>query len=264
MTTDIDRWAERTARLDLSDIDFDAFADQPLAPEVLRSLRYMHDVEYHTVCYLRDLLVTSAHADPDITTFLSMWCFEEYWHGEAIARVLAAHGETAGGPRVAAVRDRRRWRDKIDPIGHLLGSALAGPSFIAIHMSWGALNEWTTQAGYARLIAKAKHPVLTTLLKRIMRQEGRHIDFYSSTARDLLTGNRRAQRLARFALERLWKPVGAGVMPEEEVGFLVGYLFGDRDGREWAARVDNSVDRLPGLSGLHLATGAVDAYAKAA
>ncbi|MGH9119463.1 MAG: hypothetical protein ACRD0A_16785 [Acidimicrobiales bacterium] len=208
MTTDIDRWAERTARLDLSDIDFDAFTDQPLGPDVLRSLRYMHDVEYH-----------------------------------------------------AAVRGRRRWRDKVDPIAHLLGSAMAGPSFIAIHMSWGAVNEWTTQAGYARLIAKARHPVLTTLLKRIMRQEGRHIDFYSSTARELLTGNRRAQRLARFALERLWKPVGAGVMPDEEVRFLIGFLFGDQDGREWAARVDNSVDRLPGLSGLHLAAGAVDSYA---
>jgi hypothetical protein len=263
MSTDIDRWAERTARLDLDGIDFAAFADRPLSPEVRRSLRYMHDVEYHTVCYLRDLLVTSAHADPDITTFLSMWCFEEYWHGDAIARVLAAHGELAGSPRVAEVRGRRKWRDKVDPVAHLLGSALAGPSFIAIHMSWGALNEWTTQAGYSRLIARADHPLLTTLLRRIMRQEGRHIDFYSSTARRLLTGDRRAQRLARFALERLWKPVGAGVMPDEEVAFLVGFLFGDEEGREAARRVDANVDRLPGLSGLHLAAGAIDQYATA-
>jgi len=118
--------------------------------------------------------------------------------------------------------------------------------------------------GYARLITEADHPVLTTLLRRIMRQEGRHIDFYSSTARQLLTGDRRAQRLARFALERLWKPVGAGVMPEEEVGFLIGFLFGDDAGREWAVRVDNSVDRLPGLAGLRLATGAIERHANPA
>jgi hypothetical protein len=259
--TTIDAWVERTARLDLDGIDFDSFADRPLPNDVLRTLRYMHDVEYHTVCYLRDLLVTSAHADPDITTFLSMWTFEEHWHGDAIARVLEAHGEVAGNPRVASVRRRRPWRDKVDPLAHLIGSALAGPSFIAIHMSWGAVNEWTTQAGYSRLIAKAQHPVLTTLLRRIMRQEGRHIDFYSSQARQRLTGDGRARRMARFALERLWKPVGAGVMPEEEVAFIVGYLFGDDDGRKAATRIDANVDRLPGLEGLGLAKGAVELYA---
>jgi hypothetical protein len=258
---DIETWVERSARLDLDGIDFDTFVERPLSPEALRCLRYMHDVEYHTVCYLRDLLVTSAHADPEITTFLSMWCYEEYFHGDAIARVLDVHGEVAGNPRVAAVRQRRRWRDKVDPIAHLLGSAIAGPSFIAIHMSWGALNEWTTQAGYARLIAKADHPTLTDLLRRIMRQEGRHIDFYASKARERLTGDRRAQRLARFALEKMWKPVGAGVMPEDEVAFLVEYLFGDGEGRAAAARVDNGVDRLPGLAGLHLASRAVERYA---
>ena len=49
-------------------------------------------------------------------------------------------------------------------------------------MAWGAINEWTTQAGYARLSDKADHPTLRELLKRIMRQEGGHIDFYASEA----------------------------------------------------------------------------------
>ncbi len=40
----------------------------------------MCDVESHTVCYLRDLLVTPSHADPEVTTFLTMWNYEEYWH----------------------------------------------------------------------------------------------------------------------------------------------------------------------------------------
>jgi hypothetical protein len=261
VATDINTWAERTARLDLTGIDFDAFKERPLSPEVLRCLRYMHDVEFHTVCYLRDLLVTSAHSDAEITAFLSMWCFEEYWHGEAISHVLDAHGEVAGSPRIEAVRRRRRWRDKVDPVAHILGSSIAGPSFISIHMSWGALNEWTTQAGYARLIAKADHPVLTALLRRIMRQEGRHIDFYASQARTRLADDRRARQLARFALAKLWKPVGAGVMPEEEVTFLVDYLFGDDEGWAAATRIDNNVDRLPGLAGLHLATQAVERFA---
>ena len=43
---------------------------------------------------------------------------------------------------------------------------------IALHTTWGALNEWT-QTGYALLSERAHHPVLSELLGRFMRQEGR-------------------------------------------------------------------------------------------
>ena len=106
MRTTIDSYKKRAGRLDLEGIDFDDFKDQPLPPAALRSLRYMHDVEHHTVCYLRDVLVTRAHREPDITAFLTMWNYEEFWHGDAIAKVLAAHDESAGSTRIAALRQR--------------------------------------------------------------------------------------------------------------------------------------------------------------
>ena len=62
---------------------------------VLRCLRYMSDVESHTICYLRDLLVTPSHRTPKITAFLTMWAYEEFWHGEALDKVLRAHGMPA-------------------------------------------------------------------------------------------------------------------------------------------------------------------------
>ena len=71
-----------------------------------------------------------------------------------------------------------------------LGSALTR-HIVAVHMTWGAVNEWTTQAGYGRLAAKAEHPVLSELLRRIMRQEGRHIDFYAIGARQRLADSAR-------------------------------------------------------------------------
>src|SRR4029079_8209676 len=90
------------------DLDLaDAFHTHRLDADVLRCLRYMHDIELHTVCYLRDLLVTSAHRDPEITTFLTFWSYEEYWHGEAIATVLRAHDEPAGAARVRQLRRTR-------------------------------------------------------------------------------------------------------------------------------------------------------------
>ena len=87
---------ERSARLQIADLDFDSFSGQPLDPESLRCLRYMHDIDGHSMCYLRDLLVTRAHRNPDITSFLECWVYEERWHRDAIARVLEAHGELAG------------------------------------------------------------------------------------------------------------------------------------------------------------------------
>lgn len=258
MSFDIADYERRTARLEVDDLDFDAFRRQPLSDAALRCLRYMHDVEQHTVCYLRDLLVTRAHRDPEITAFLTFWNFEEYWHGKAIGQVLAAHGEEAGDARVGPMRARLPRRDALRPLGSMLAS-LAVREFVAVHMTWGAVNEWSTQAGYARLVARAQHPVLTDLLRRIMKQEGRHIDFYSSEARRRLESSSTARRITRFALRRLWSPVGAGVMPAAEVDFLVGYLFGDEDGLRTAERIDRRIDRLPGLDGLGLLHTAVGA-----
>ncbi len=260
MRTTIDSYKTRAGRLDTAGLDFDAFKDRPLSPEALRSLCYMHDIEHHTVCYLRDLLLTPAHRDPQITSFLACWAFEELWHGEAIARVLQAHGEPAGTTRVAVLRDRRRWRDTFEMLSHLGASALASRSFIALHMSWGAVNEWTTQTGYARLGSREGHPVLSDLFKRIMKQEGGHIDFYASEASRRLAEDTKAQRLTRLALGHLWRPVGSGVMPRSEVAFLCRFLFEGPAGRAAAERIDRLVDRLPGQQGLSLLTRAIDRF----
>jgi hypothetical protein len=96
-----------------------------------------------------------------------------------------------------------------------------------------------------------------------MRQEGRHIDFYSSTARQRLAESATARRITRFALRRYWAPVGAGVMPQPELEFLVRHLFGDDEGRVAAQRIDRLVGRLPGLEGLHLIEEALDDLALA-
>jgi hypothetical protein len=253
----IEAYKSRTDRLHWDDLDLGRFAAQPLQTGALRCLRYMHDVEYHTVCYLRDLLVGPAHADAEITSFLSFWVYEEFWHGEVLAAVLQAHGEPAGQTRVAAMRRRLGWTERLRPLTMMAGSALIGEDFVAVHMAWGAVNEWTTQAGYAQLARRAGHPVLSGLLKRIMRQEGRHIDFYVAQAHRRLAASRRARSIARFALRRLWNPVGSGVMPPAETRHVARYLMSGSDGLSVAQRIDRHVDRLPGLKGLGLLEGSI-------
>ncbi len=252
MGFNIDTYKRRSAPVALDGVDFAEFERQPLDADSIRCIQYMHDIEHHTICYLRDLLVTPAHRDHEMTTFLTMWALEEYWHGEALGAVLAAHGEQSGGERVTPMRMRLRLKESLSPLFFGLGSAIAGRSFAAIHMTWGAINEWTAQAAYGRLAQRADHPTLSLLLKRIQRQEGGHIDFYASQAIDRLEGDRLVQRATRFALSRFWTPVGSDVMPDEEVVFVGNHLFGGTDGRDAIERVDRHVDRLPGLDGLHL------------
>ncbi len=259
MSFDLATYKRITGQLDLDGIDFDAFKDQPLTPDQLRCLRYMHDVEQHTTCYLRNLLNTKAHHDPEITSFLTMWGFEEYWHGEALGQVLEAHDEAAGDVRVAAMRQRLGWKLTASPI-MWMGFSAATKHFLAVHMTFGVINEWTTQGGYARLIAQADHPMLTELLRRIMKQEGRHIDYYRTQAHERLEASEGARRTTRFMIRKLWQPVGSQVMPVAETEHLVRTLFGDAEGRAVAARVDRRVDALPGLAGLGLMDGALRTY----
>jgi hypothetical protein len=263
MRTTIDTYAARAGRLNLEGIDFSDFEQRPLDSRALRTLRYMHDIEHHTVCYLRDLLLTPAHQDPAITSFLSCWVYEEMWHGEALARVLEAHGEPAGVPRIAALRRSHRRRQALTTLNTIISAAFAGNAFVALHMTWGAINEWTTQAGYARLAETAGHPTLRELLRRIMKQEGGHIDFYASEAARRLSQSAKARRMTRYALAHWWRPVGSGVMPHGEVGFLVDYLFDGPRGEAVLERIDRRVDRLPGLDGLHLLSGAKERLAAA-
>lgn len=169
------------------------------------------------MCGCRNFRVTSAHADPEVTAFLACWVYEEHWHGAAIGRVLEAHGEQAGVTRVALMqRVLPRW-DRFRPLGYLAVSTVIS-HVVTLHMAWEAVNEWTTQAGYARLAVKAKHPVLSELLRRIMKQEGRHVDFYVAQARRRLEESPLAQWITRNALRHFWTPVGAGVMSEPHQG----------------------------------------------
>ena len=131
-----------------------------------------------------------------------------------------------------------------------------GPDFVAMHMAWGAINEWSTAAGYDRLAKREGHPVLTTLLGRIAKQESRHIAFYATEARERLARSTTAQKVTRFALKHGWAPVGSPVMPAEETQFLLTHLMGGSEGRQVARRIDRRVAALPGMDGL----GVVEAW----
>jgi len=245
-TFDLEAYTSRSRALDLSDIDWSGVARHPLPREAIRTLRYMQDIETHTIVYLRTLLSTRAIDDPEVATFLACWLYEETFHGRALARFL----EAAGADIVHRTRSHRPWRERVEVT---LTSALARawPDFCGVHMAWGAINELTTLTGYQRLASLAGHPVLSEILRRIIRDESRHFFFYYRQAA-LRLQRPRAARVARFLVERFWGPVGTGVQPPSETRFLASYLFSGAEGRAAARRVDERIRQLPGFEDIPL------------
>jgi hypothetical protein len=137
-----------------------------------------------------------------------------------------------------------------------LAAAALIKDFVALHMTWGAVNELSTLSGYHRLIATTEHPVLVDLLNRIIKDERRHFAFYRSQARMRLARSRQARTVTRWALEHLWAPVGTGVRPQVETDFVIAYLFGDNEGAAAAREIDATIGELPGLGGITIATRA--------
>jgi rubrerythrin len=272
---DLDRYLRASKKLDLSHLDWDRIPDHPLSDGDVMCMHYMMDIETHTVIYLRDLLGTRAASDPQITAFLSCWVYEELWHGEAFSDFLRAYGiEVPAEPKLpdgstpmpTRARRTQRVREELG-IGHqlslvpmMLGSMLL-PDFIALHMTWGAINELTTLTGYHALIRRSDHPVLNEMLKRVIQDERRHFAFYRAQGKARLTrAPRRTRRVVRWVFENFWTPVGAGVKSQEEVDALTLYLFGyDDEGREMLREIDRTVSDIPGLEGLTLVEDYLDA-----
>ena len=257
---DIAEYTATAHRVPVDDVDFSAFGEQPLSASALRCLRYMSDVESHTICYLRDLLVTPSHKDPAVTAFLTMWAYEEFWHGEALDAVLRAHHVEADYGHIRKVRLAQGFHDRLAPIEQSLAATIIGDDFVAVHMSWGAINEWSAHSAYARLIERENHPELTKLLRRIQHQESRHLAFYNSQARERLARSKRARKLTRFALRKFWAPVGSTIQPKAETRFVLDYLMGGADGAKHIVRLDRKVDTLPGQEGLDLVSTAVSKF----
>jgi hypothetical protein len=248
MAFDLDQFAQTSVPVKHEDLDFDLFETEPLDAQTLRSLRYMCDVEYHTSCFLRDLLVTPSHREEEAGGFMTMWNREEFWHGEALAMVLARHGIVVDYDEIKAKRVKLGWTGALGPLKQSVLTNLAGTDFVAVHMVWGAANELSAVAAYRRLSAMTDHPVLSPLLQRIAQQETRHVAFYTTQGRERLLASETAQKVVRLVMSRVWKPVGSGMMDESEVVHVMHHLFAGESSE--LDKLDKRVQKLPGLDGL--------------
>src|SRR5205823_527131 len=88
--------------------------------------------------------------------------------------------------RMRALRHELGVGHQLSLLPTMLGSMLT-KDFVAIHMTWGAINELSTLTAYYQLIRRSDHPVLHAMLGRVIQDERRHFAFYRAQAKARLS-----------------------------------------------------------------------------
>jgi hypothetical protein len=236
--------------LDASRYDWDAVRPGDVTDEERFQLTYAAQVEWGTEGTFASLDISR---DPVVRRFLRIWLDQEVVHAELLARFLRACGVDV--PPVHREPRHRRGARR-GRLLNRLARLVVGDDFFAVHMTWGAVNELTTQRFYGVVRRRTHSEVLRAILRDVMAQEALHYAFYRSVAIRRLEGNRRGQRIVRWVLEHLWSPVGLGLRTRADVDRLMLGLFSDRP--DQVAQMDGQINRIPGLAGLDLVRRTLD------
>lgn len=242
------RTAAGSHRGELALEDYDA---SPLRPETLRSLAYLRNIERATMSHLRGLLITPTHKDATVTAFLTTWAYEKFWIADALDAVIAWHEANGAAPAPAPLTIAPRERS----IREAISGNLIGVDLIPTHLAMGAVDEWITQAAYARILATDPNARLADTVDRLVAVKRRHLAFFLESASTRLAASPRAQRLAARRLRRVEWPIGSRAEPREETRRVFERLFAPVP--ELVAELDTRIDDLPGLSGLRLVARSV-------
>jgi rubrerythrin len=247
---DLEKYLRASKKVETEDLPWDQVREHPLSQGEVRFLRYMMNIEAHTTVYLKELLSTKVIEDAEVTGFLACWNYEEFFHGNLLERFL----RTYAGEDAAKHGAKERlsygspWGRTVKRLLSPIATA-ATPDFAATHMTWGAMQELTTLHAYESVARQSRHPVLKEIMARIIRDERRHFAFYFNQAERRLTAEPRMQKVTRWAMDRLWRPVGVGTMPRVESDFTSWYLFRDDWGQNAVREVDANLAELPGMAG---------------
>lgn len=248
-------WYERQPRTLTKEfieaINWKDITNHELNPEFVPVLLYMRDVETLTEMYQAELRRTPTGKDKVISKFMERWGEEELTHGELLNRFL----NWAGYPT------NQNWQKHLKlsiPKSYTINSAiitiltnLIGKSFTATHMTFGAIHELSTTQGYRRLDALANHPILSQILKGIIREESAHTKFYSSIAKIELKQSQFSQKLSRFLVDKFYRPVGQGAKNPKDSNYVIKTLFGENDGLDWVNRtITSRIRQFPNFENL--------------
>ena len=256
MRTTIDTYKARAGRLDLDGID-SPFADRPLTPG--RCARFATCTTWSTTPSATS--ATCCSPRPTGTPRSPPSCPAGSTRNCGTARPWpACSGPTGDGgrPRVAALRRRRHRRGRADRPPRCLG-----PGRPRLHRRPHGLGggQRVDHPGRLRPAGRlGEHPAFRELLGRIMRQEGATSTSTPPRRHRRLAESPKAAALTRYALARLWRPVGPASCRKARWPSWSTTSSPAPTARPWPQRIDRRMDALPGQDGLHLVSGAIDRW----
>lgn len=218
--------------------------------DIVEVLDVLRRVELRTNAYHRELSMTRPMDNPDLVGFLGRWAAEETEHGRALSLVAAARGypthiEQTRSDSSSVFRHHRSTMRRNYVVAELLPT-----SFLAIHMTVGAINEWMVHFVYRCIAELTVSPALADLLQALAVQESHHAGQYRIRADRALASSRTARFLVRHYLDTRWEIVGDDVAHYD--GHLkVFHLLSPHP--KWDERldlIDSRVACLPGLDGV--------------
>jgi hypothetical protein len=242
---DVEKYVRNSKRVDISDIDLSQASRYPVSDDEVRALTYMCDIESHTIVYLRAILNTCAIEDPQTTSFLNCWAYEEFFHGRTIRMFLDEIGAPVSSTRMLEVQKASSFTEWLKELGSSILCRFSR-HFHGAYLTYGAISELSTLEGYGVMARRTQNPILAEVVRRLAKDERRHFSFYYNKARLELQA-RNAQRLTNFVIRYFWLPVGGGVKPDSEVSWILSFILGDPEGSEIARRIDATIAKLPGL-----------------
>lgn len=252
MLPDINRYIAASAKIETKDLDWEAARHIGLTEDERFVLTYFADIENQTIRYLRMLLQMKIAFRPDVAAFLTIWSYEEFFHGYELGNLLAVCGYPLEDNRITQIEKSARLNEWLEKLFAPLLSYIFSDQFPAVYLSFGAIQELTTLRGYEHLRDFARNPALKIMCDRIAKQERRHFAWYFNHAREMLEQSRGAQRLTRSLLEFNWVPVGAGVKSPPEVKRVFQTIFPHEVRHKLVREIDARMGTLPGLDGIHL------------
>jgi rubrerythrin len=252
LTIETDRYLAVSSKVDTSDIDWSLAKQHFLSDDEIFILNYFSDIEHQTIVYFRDLLKTKAALESDVIAFLTMWNYEEFFHGKELGRLLIESGHSPDKERISNVRKKTSLSEKLEAGAASVLSAVFYNEFPALYTAWGAVQEITTLRAYEELGRLTENPILKILCERIAKQERRHFAWYFNTAKDRLSASKKAQWLTKNLLNYFWSPVGAGVKTKPEVARIISLLFPGDIAVKVGEEIDSKIRTLPGLAGVNL------------
>ena len=222
--------ARESPELEVGNIDFD-FSNKAVLRSLFKNIGpYFARVETqvaNNVKQVRAILPNELEGEGE--EFLNIWGPHELKHGEAWNQLL----------RHLDLSTYELPDDEINPKFEALGFITKKVPKLArivyfYYAVTGAKHELQTIGGYQSNVSilrdKDEIPLIRTMFKPILRNEGVHYPYYYEVAKDLKDQMSRVERrLARWLLIKFYNPVGANTKQDQiDFGYMARDLGGDR------------------------------------